>query len=877
MRTSTTAFQCLFGLLLALLGWGADAGAADYRITPTPAWVTPISPGSRAQVPVGQISSGAYFLLGDFQTRSGPEGRTEFRHFATQALNDQGVDTIANIELLFDPSYQSLQVHALAVIRNGQRIDKLRRATIRVLQREKELEYRIYDGRKSAHIFLDDIRTGDIVEYAYSVHGSNPVFGAREFGSQSLQWAVPIERLHVRLLLPIDRDPRLTVRNSARQPLVRTTATHREYVWDESSLAPLALENDAPGWFDPYPALEWSEFADWNAVARWAVPLYRPPAQLGPSLRAKVLSIEIGARSQADKVLAALRLVQGDVRYLGVEIGSGSFVPSPPDRVYDRRFGDCKDKTLLLLSLLHHMGIDAQAALVNTVLTRGVSDMAPNPAAFNHVLVHVKVDGRSYWLDPTRAPQPGSLDAVHQPDFGLALLVSDTTRELLPMRRDPAAAIKRRIDARFDARDGFDQPARLTITTTSEGREAEEARNLLATTSPDALQKQYLNYYARYYPGVLVTQAMAVSDDTEHNRITVTEYYAIPDFWPLDEGGSRREATFYSPEMMDVLRLPSSTVRHSPVALASPLDVTLVTEALLPESWPITPETTRIEDAHFTLERHVAGSDRQLLLTDHFRSHADHVKTDAIPAYVANLERARNTLGYRLFHHLNPPSASLAERFNWMIALLAAMVTGALAWLAVRLYRYDPPPSDFTPIPALTGIRGWLLLPALSLLLLPFRLLLDFLPGIDAYSVFTWAHLTHPGGANYDPMWAPTLLFELVATLSLGTLALLTLVLFIKRRSSTPRFFIALVVGLVILQLIDQALVMALPLTGEAAETARNPAELIQAVLSLAIWGTYFVRSRRVKSTFTRTWRERPSETEPCAPSPDIAQGQPAG
>lgn len=876
MRTPTSAFHSLFGLLFVLLCWHADARAADYRVLPTPAWVTPIEHGSRTQVPVDQISSGAHFLLGDFQTRSGPEGRTEFRHIATQALNDQGVDAVANIELLFDPSYQSLHLHTLAVVRDGKRIDKLHRATIRVLQREKELEYRIYDGRKSAHIVLDDIRTGDIVEYAYSVNGANPVFGTREFGTQSLQWAVPVERLYVRLLLPIDRDTRITVRNSTRQPLVRITATHREYVWDESPLAPLALERDAPGWFDPYPALEWSEFVDWNAVARWAVPLYRPPAQLGPSLRAKVLSIETSARSQAGKVLAALRLVQGDVRYLGVEIGSGSFVPSQPDRVYDRRFGDCKDKTLLLLSLLHHMGIDAQAALVNTVRTRGVSDLAPNPAAFNHVLVHVKVDDRSYWLDPTRAPQQGALNAVYQPDFGLALLVSDTTRELLPMRHDPSEAIKRRIDARFDARDGFDQPAQLTITTTSEGREAEEARNLLATTSPETLQKQYLNYYARYYPRIQVTRGMAVSDDVEHNRLTVTEYYAIPDFWPLVEGGSRREASFHSPEMMDVLRLPSSTVRHSPVALAQPMDVTLVTEALLPEAWPIRPETTRIEDAHFTLERQVTGSDRQLLLTDHFRSHFDHVKMDAIPSYVANLERARNALGYRLFHYLNQPSASLAERFNWMIALLATMLTGALIWLARRLYRYDPPPSDFAPIPALTGIRGWLLLPALSLILLPFRLLLEFLPNISVYSVPTWVRLTHPGEGTYDPLWAPALLFDLLATLSLGMLALLTLVLFIKRRSSTPRFFIALTAGLVISQSIGQALVMALPLAGEAAETARNPTELVQSVLSLAIWGTYFVRSRRVKSTFTRTWHKRPSEPEPFTAPSGTAQERPA-
>ena len=126
-------------------------------------------------------------------------------------------------------------------------------------------------------------------------------------------------------------------------------------------------------------------------------------------------------------------------------------------------------------------------------------------------------------------------------------------------------------------------------------------------------------------------------------------------------------------------------------------------------------------------------------------------------------------------------------------------------------------------------------------------------------------------------MWAPALLFGLVATLSLGMLALLTLVLFIQCRSSTPRFFIALTAGLVLSQAISQAFVMALPLTEEAAETARNPAELIQAVLSLAIWGTYFLRSRRVKSTFTRTWRARPPEAEPSSPPPDIAQGQPAG
>lgn len=846
-----------------LVYWSADVRAAEYRITPPPQWIVPLAPARDAEVPVGQVSSGAYFLLADFQTRSSPDSRTEFRHFATLAINDKGVDAVANIELPFDPSHQSLHLHSLAVIRNGQRIDKLGQADIRVLQREKELEYRIYDGRKSAHVVLDDVRSGDVVEYAYSVQGRNPVFGSREFGVQLLQWGVPMARLHVRLLLPAERDAGLRVRNSARQPVLRMNGAYREYLWDESPVAALPLEADSPGWFDPYPTLEWSEFADWNAVARWAAPLYRTPAQLGRPLQEKLHLIEATFSSPTDRITAALRLVQGDIRYLGVEIGAGSFVPTQPDRVFERRFGDCKDKTLLLLSLLRHMGIEAEAALVNTALTRGLANVRPTPGAFNHVLVRVTLDGHEYWLDPTRAPQHGTLDSLYQPDFGFALPVSDSTRSLHAMHPQAAPAIRRQISAHFDARDGFDKPARLTITTTGEGRDAEDTRALLATTSPDALQKHYLNYYTRYYPGLQTAAAMNVSDDRARNRITVTESYAIPDFWPRVPDGSRREATLHAPEMLDLLRMPGSTVRHAPLALPPKLDVTLVTEVLLPQSWPIRPESTRIEDTHFTLERTVGGDDRKLVLRDHFRSHTDHVAADAMPAYVASLDRARDALGYRLFHHLTPPAASLAERFNWMVALLAAMFTGALIWLCVRLYRHDPPPRDFTPIPALTGIRGWLLLPALSLILLPFRLAGDFMPSIDVYSMPTWVRLTHPGSAGYDALWAPALLFEMLATLSLGALGLLTLLLFLKRRSSTPRFFIALSVSIVLSQAIGQAFVAALPLTGAVAGQLRDPTDLIKSLVSLAVWGTYFARSRRVKSTFTRTWAGTATHTVP--------------
>ncbi len=58
-----------------------------------------------------------------------------------------------------------------------------------------------------------------------------------------------------------------------------------------------------------------------------------------------------------EKILAALQFVQDKIRYLGMEMGIHAFAPHPRRRFSQRRYGDCKDKSLLLQYLLHKMNI----------------------------------------------------------------------------------------------------------------------------------------------------------------------------------------------------------------------------------------------------------------------------------------------------------------------------------------------------------------------------------------------------------------------------------------------------------------------------------------------------------------------------------------
>jgi len=835
------------------MGWASAAAAKDFTLAPIPDWVQRIAPAEPAVMPTEQVSQGVHYLLIDTQTRVDGPDKVHYRHIASKALNERGVESVAQVEIRFDPSYQALVLHMIQVRRGTQVISKLATASVKVLQREKELEYLIFDGSKTANVFLDDIRVGDVVEYAYSLRGSNPVFGNRHFGRFDLQWSVPVHQMFARLLWPRERPLEFVVRNGATQAMAVERGAHREYVWQGQAIAARVVESDAPNWFDPFPSVQWGEFKDWQSVAHWAVPYYRIPSQLSPALQAEVDRIAKAHAAPQERLLAALKFVQREIRYLGVEIGPGSHAPSPPQQVLDRRFGDCKDKSLLTMTLLRALGIDARAALVHTSLRRGIRDLQPTPSAFNHVLVRATLDGRSYWIDPTRAPQKGDLAHLYQPDYEAALVVDDTTRDLAPMANDSDALSKRSIHSLFEAQDGFDRPVRYTVTTVVQGASAEALRATLNSENREDLQKRYLNFYAHYYPKLTLGAPMSVQEDENDNRLTVTEHYLINDFWKRAEERKRLEAGIYVPEVDEYLRSPRESIRVSPLALAHPVSLTHTTEVRLPEAWDTKTEKTRVEDASFEFERQASESKQVLLLVDSFRSRADHVVPADTARYAANLDRARDVVNYVLYKHDNVPAApalSGLDRFNWSIALVGVLLLAGFAWLAAKLYRHDPPAVPPEAVTRhLQGIGGWLILPAIGVVVAPIRLLVGLKELLPSYAADSWSQLTTVGGAAYHALWAPTLLFELAANLGYLVFSLLLLVLFFQKRRGAPRLYIALLGAYALMQVIDIALMQAIPAAATKV-TGKDWGELMRSLMVFGIWGSYFHLSRRVKATF---------------------------
>ncbi|MFY0531425.1 hypothetical protein [Nannocystis pusilla] len=86
-------------------------------------------------------------------------------------------------------------------------------------------------------------------------------------------------------------------------------------------------------------------------------------------------------------------------RYVGLEFGIHGFKPYRTTDVYDRRFGDCKDKASLLKVMLAEAGIASHLVLVRT---RDQGTLGATPAslsAFNHAITYVP--SLDLWLDGT--------------------------------------------------------------------------------------------------------------------------------------------------------------------------------------------------------------------------------------------------------------------------------------------------------------------------------------------------------------------------------------------------------------------------------------------------------------------------------------------
>jgi len=657
--------------LLIFLAIALPVAGREFDVRPAPPWVERLDVATDLTVARQNVRWGLYDILSDHQVSITGGDEWQYFRIVRKVLSPSGVQNASEVSLDFDPSYQSLVLHDFSVVRGGRRMDALRPDEIRVIEKEDDADDRIYDGERTALIFLKDVRPGDVIDYSFSLSGANPLLAERYNDEYDLSAAVPTRHLRHRLLWPAGRP--LQWRGA--DPAIVMNGTSQELTWELHSLPPIDVEDAIPSWYEPWRSVQVTEFASWREVAQWAEAMFRIDERSTVAVKELADRLRAENATRDARITAAIRFVQDDIRYLGIEMGRNSHEPHQPWETLEARWGDCKDKTLVLVSLLRELGLEAWPALLNTRLEHRLQEKLPSPFLFDHVIAQVVDGGKTYWVDGTVSDQGGSLATIETPSAGHALVVRAGTIALTPIaaKNDGSTLVEQTYTT-----SDYTKPVSLLVRTTYTGAEADGMRSALASYSIEDFAKERINDLAADQPKIEAEGLPRIEDDRNANRIVITEKYRISDMWK--EG----QFTWY-PRVLDAhLNRPDTMIRTMPLAFEYPLDVRQIVTFNLPEEVDVEKSTSVTESPAFRYNYAIDRNGTSLTVRQTLRARQDHVAAKDVADHLTKLNAIWSEISYRI----EPPgaarktvSSSSASGVAWGIGLFMAGAFIVLCWL----------------------------------------------------------------------------------------------------------------------------------------------------------------------------------------------------
>jgi hypothetical protein len=170
-----------------------------------------------------------------------------------------------------------------------------------------------------------------------------------------------------------------------------------------------------------------NSFPTWHDLGEWQNHLASGRRDASPEIKQQVATLTASAPSPLAKMRALAEFVQRDIRYVAIELGIGGWQPHPAAQIYEHRYGDCKDKVNLMISMLREIGVDSYDVRIN-VRRGSVTPDTPAHLAFNHSITAIKL--------PEGLSDPSLIATMKHPKLG-TLLFFDPTNDKTPFGQIP--------------------------------------------------------------------------------------------------------------------------------------------------------------------------------------------------------------------------------------------------------------------------------------------------------------------------------------------------------------------------------------------------------------------------------------------------------
>ncbi|MGH2613502.1 MAG: hypothetical protein ACRDFB_10710, partial [Rhabdochlamydiaceae bacterium] len=406
------------------------------------------------------------------------------------------------------------------------------------------------------------------------------------------------------------------------------------------STVPCVEENNEPFWYTPNAKVHITQYKNWREVAQKIAPLYSLSKDLKTSVPPEMTNLIEKWKEVADdpieQATLALRFVQDEIRYQGLEDGIGAFKPTDPWIILERRFGDCKDKSFLLHTLLKFLDIESTFVLVNSNNGKNIPNRLPNPSFFNHVVLKISINGENYWVDPTMRLQGGNLVDNYFPGFEWGLSLSEELNGLIQL---PQEVIKKPTEIETSIHAKTPDFVEMVIETTRYGGRADHFRSRAENIGLNNFFDNNLRKLKRKYGTVNRLSPISVSDDRANNIFVTKESFMIPTKTQSGKKIFKTHSFVFTERLDDNL----TSDRACPYAISYPLwvkeHITLVNPYGNEASES---DELKVENSSFRYFYTYHHEGEHTEITYEIKHLEDHIPTELINAYWNGLDEIKS-------------------------------------------------------------------------------------------------------------------------------------------------------------------------------------------------------------------------------------------
>jgi hypothetical protein len=542
MRIRLSTSSCLryaaVATLLAVVPTPGTAGIFNKNL-PLPDWAIE---ANKTHTPDYAKDASAVVLYEEFLESVDGSGRATERHRrALRILKPQGRKNFCDVD--YDVDEKVNYFHAWTIAAD-------------------EKQYMAQDadfaevGKTSIPIMLSTQRTRIALPPAIDVGATviceseellQPYFHETVWG---IQQSVPVVLQALEVDLPQGRSHSQAWHSFRSVPAVEVAPNH--WRWELKDMPALDLRDipSHPEWeaLAARMSVQWGDAAvegidnEWKAIGQWTTSLEADRPMPSPEITSFTQTLIAGAPDFYAKLSRITDSIQKNIRYFVVMRGIGGWQANRAADIFHNRYGDCKDKTTLLIAMLRVAGINAYYVPVDD--HRGFVDPDAPSVYGDHMITAIEIpadvsdprllavvkahDGKRYLIfDPTDERTPvGNLPSYLQGGYGTLAAGPESQIIALPILPPEANGTTRKGEFTL----GTDGTLTGAVDTTHSGPEGADMRMILKYSDEKERRESLETAISQDVPGVVLNSFQFVQPaDLDkplevHYKLTASQY-----------------------------------------------------------------------------------------------------------------------------------------------------------------------------------------------------------------------------------------------------------------------------------------------------------------------------------------------------------------